>query len=377
MELQVSYFIDWCPVNTLPIENKIYLDEGLTRRRAKKMELTNTIFDRYSNLHSYEYSLRLDGIFLIRIGFDGGGPEQERKEAIRDISNLVKSIFGHEHEFHTYPFPDKKSGLLKIVGQFCARKIQAGYKLLSLSPDVANAALDADFFIHPVEIEDPCSSKFFEKTGKEFSRLSEILEPGTDDANLAQLRAKLREGDGAITEQRACLRLRGLFAKKKDRCHLAYLRRYRGISKRVPSVVYALLSFLGFIAILNVHFRVGMITSFFLSLIAGLGVFIVLDIRQQAPRLSLIQRMIGFYSYANIYSRITEKLYSKCSQSTPSFNGDTGNFSDLIEILKVRHSIEKDSLDRRKYLWTIGFTLLAVTVALVKVAIEFERMQSG
>ena len=110
MELQVEYFLDWCPVNTLPVENKIYLDEGLTRRRAENMQLKDKFFERYSSLQSYEFCLRLDGIFLIRAGFNSVGPESERKEIIRDISNLVKSTFGHEHEFHTFPFQENKSG---------------------------------------------------------------------------------------------------------------------------------------------------------------------------------------------------------------------------------------------------------------------------
>ena len=51
----------------------------------------------------------------------------------------------------------------------------------------------------------------------------------------------------------------------------------------------------------------------------------------------------------------------------------TGNFENLLKGLEARFSIEKQVIDNRKYLWVVAFTLLTITLALAKIAVELER----
>lgn len=376
--MELRYFIDWCPVSTLPVYNGLWKCDGLTRRSARDIGRTelSRLFERHHELMMFEYAMRLDGLFVFRIGLRPGTPSMAYTELPNELSEIIKGIAGHRHDFHAYPYPvavPADAGWWKACA-WCLRGCRFVLRKLRLTATQMRDQLDIDLHIRPVEIEDPFTDEFKQHTRKNFVALSQIIDPDDGDTALAQLRVRHAGGEGST--QRACLRLRALFAGKKERCLVAYRRRQRWLSSLAPALIYGVLCAAGMFAALHGYFTVGQKTSLAVAFVTGLGVVIFLDDRLQAPKLEVIQRTLGFYAYANIYSTLTEAMYRNTAGG-PNFNADTGNFGDLMDTLKARLDLERQAITNRKYLWTIGFALIAVIVALTKLSIELERITSG
>ncbi len=371
--MDIKYYVDWCPISTLPVHNCLWKTDGLTRNSVQNInqpELVKLLFNRYSELMMFEYAMRLDGLLVFRIGLLPNTTPAIVSELSNELSDLIKSITGHKHDFHAYPYSEVKFAVKgwRKAYSWCKHKCQILAHELHLSTNLMNQ-LDIDLHIRPVEIEDPFDENFKLQTHKNFNALSQLIDPSRGDTALAQLRVR----EGKESAQRACLRLRALFAGKKERCLIAYQRRERSINSLVPSMVYGIL--LGAIIFLGLqsYFSLGPKTSFAISFVTGFGLFIFLDDRLQAPKLEVIQRALGFYAYANIYSSLTEAMYRK-TNGGPSFNNDTGNFNDLMDALKARLDLERQAIANRKYLWTIIFAVIATTFALTKLSIELEKL---
>lgn len=373
--MDLLYFLDWCPVSTLPVLNGVWKADGLTWRSARdlaKPELRN-LFERFPELILFEFALRLDGLFLFRIGLKPSSPPASYAELPHELSNIIKGLAGHRHDFHTYPYTvttAPSSGWRRVCYR-CTRHCREIAQKLRLTAAHLRDQLDVDLHIRPVEIEDPFADDFKQQTRKNFVALHQIIDPDNGDATLAQLRVRHWSGDGP--SQRACLRLRALFAGKKDRCLVAYQRRRRWLNSLVPAMIYGALVSGIVLGMLYGYFNVGGKTSLAIAFVTFIGTFITLDDRLQAPKIEVIQRTIGFYAYSNIYSALTEAMY-KNAQGGPAFNAATGNFDDLSDALKARLDLERQTIANRKYIWTIGFALLATTVALTKLSVELERI---
>lgn len=372
--MEIKYYLDWCPVSTLPIQNSLWKSDGLTRDYAKTIEKPHhgsTLFNRYPYLLMFEYAMRLDGIFIFRIGLVPNTSTNENiKEISSELSDIIKELTGHKHDFHIYPFSKvgyRHHGLEKFLTN--VKNFFHNFGQLLCVPGQLRNQLDIDLHIRPVEVEDPFTKEFKEKTGKNFNTLSQIIDPKKSDTALAQLRATEKKD----MDQRACLRLRSLFAGKKERCLIAYKRRDRLKRFKFFPVLYGIIAAILVFFLLSYSTELGLKTSLCISIVSGLGFMIFWDDKLQAPKLEVIQRALGFYAYANIYSSITESMYRNigCGQI---FNEDTGNFNNLISALKARLDLEHQVVANRKYIYTIIFALIATTFALTKLSMELEKL---
>ena len=373
--MDFRYFIDWRPVSTLPVQNSVWKTDALTSRSVKEPnqpEVLKKLFERHKELIMFDYAMRLDGIFVFRIGTNGPMGKEDFMDLLNELSDIIKCITGHKHDFHSYPYTKKCSDtVLKKVSSWCKRKCQLiVYKLLLFDFDPRNQ-LNKDLHIHPVEIENPFTEAFQADTRKKFISLKEVIEPVSGDIHLAQLRVRDNKQG-----QRACLRLRALFAGKKEICLAAYQRRDRliksWISSKINGIILASIIFL----LLHYFYDLGWINSLSVAFVTGIGTYIYTENRLQAPKLEVIQRAIGFYAYANIYSSIIEVMYRETDDG-PSFNTNTGNFTDISNILKARLDLEKEAIANRKYLWTIGFALIATTVGLSKLSVDLTKIKEN
>ena len=134
---------------------------------------------------------------------------------------MIKCEFGHVHDFHCYPYASSmgpgEPGWLKCIFHKIRGKCRSCLDYFGLSPEKSHEHLDLLLHIPPIEVEDPFSTVFKEESGKDFSKLEDILLPSIDDSRLAQLRVKSSSLGESKNCQRALLRLRGLFSQKKDR----------------------------------------------------------------------------------------------------------------------------------------------------------------
>lgn len=298
------YFLDWCPTNTVPLENAILRTDGYVRQDSDNFANDDivTLFTRLPNLIAFDYSSRLDGLVIFRITVHKNTPPQDRFEASSDISNIVKSKFGHIHEFHSYPYTNRrakrKSDWMKMV-----------LSRIGLFSFEAHNKLDHSLHIDPVEIEDPFNKNYIKNTGKSFKNLSEIIDPTGDDSNISQIRAS-KPSSKILSTERACLRLRALYAQKKEKSLLAYERKDKKSDIKRP-LAFSAIAFI--ISILTTIYllKIGLKTSIMLSTVASFGALMFFDTRCQSPKLDLIQRTIGYYSYANIFSKVLESIYTK------------------------------------------------------------------
>ncbi|MBI5460916.1 MAG: hypothetical protein HY941_01880 [Gammaproteobacteria bacterium] len=377
--MEFRYFLDWCPVSTLPVQNGLWKADALTGRSVRDIENPELeeLFDRYPELVFFEYALRLDGLFVFRIGLFPGALSSAQEELPNELSDIVKAIAGHKHDFHDYPYPAASvvssgavSALWRKTCSWCARGFRSIVRRLYPAAYLRHQ-LDVDLHIRPIEIEDPFAEGIRQETRRDFVALSEVADPHHGDASMAQLRVRHANGDGLA--QRACLRLRALFAGKKERCLIAYHRRRLWLNSLVPAMIYGLFVMVLLSAGLYVLFQMGWKTLLAIASVGGFGVFITLGDRLQAPKFEVIQRTLGFYAYANIYSMLTENMY-RSTLDGPKLNSITGNFRDLTDALKARLELERLEITNRRYTWTIVFALIATTVALTKLSIELERL---
>ena len=227
-------------------------------------------------------------------------------------------------------------------------------------------------YIDPIEIESPFSAEFKKTTGKEFADLESIVTPKNGDANLPQLRVKQDDPDQASAPDRACLRMRRLFSQKKDQCLLSYERKEKISQSFFVPITYAILiAIISYISA-DLYFHIGRKTSLMLTGLSGLAAFILIDLKIKTPTLKLVQRTIGYYHYASIYSRITESIYRK--KGCKEFSCDTGNFKETIKILETRYLIENQELQERKYTFGLWFAVLTLIATLYKISIELDRI---
>lgn len=374
------FFLNWCPVNILPIDNLVHTSAIFARgeRRSECISGIKALFEAYPKLLLLEYAIRLDGVFMLRTVFRPG-PYQDRLQAPRDISNFIKISFGHKHEFHSYPYeqddsPNTKARAAANIILYFPRLVNRLWRKISHSSDYIHCDLDYDLHIDPVRTENPFSNSYKQRTDKEFESLEQILDPCNEKDNLNELRCFQASGSESIEDApRALLKLRKLYAIRKDRCLLAYERRKNkwANSVKVP-LLYGFITTLIVLWAMFIPMAVGPKTSLAVSIIAGFAALIVIDHRIQAPKLEVIQRSIGYFTYANTYSKLTEALFYGMA-ANKSVNNNTGNFDNLLNGLEARFLIEKQVIDNRKYLWVVAFTLLTITLALAKIAVELER----
>ncbi len=366
-DVEARYYLDWLPVSTLPIEVTIVDYFGLTRRNFKDFlggdASLSQFFNRYPFVLSFDYVIRNDGIYLFRLLFNSKESlNKDYLNASRDISDIIKNVRGHRHEFHSYPHGLNSTGCIKKIFCWCLSKIWV---------DVSN--YDAVLHVDPVEVEDPFSDKYKLESNKDFKTLKEILDP-EDATNLSQLCAVKRGEDSNNFAKRACLLLRNQFVLKRDVCLSAYDR----ISTKRSNVIPYSLSFILFCVmffLLTVYFNVGVKTSIGLSFLAALAIYTLIFTKVYSPTLELLQRTVGFYSYASIYSRICERLYADCN--LPHIDVDTGNFTDMIKGLDARYEIERTKIETQKYYLKASFAALAIMFALLKAVVEIERVGSS
>lgn len=380
--MQTRYLVDWCPVSTVPIRNAVLKSFGCTRSHRNDLNPEwKTLFDQYSQLLSCEYCVRLDGIFVIRVNHADNLQSERWLELVSEISDLVKRSCHHIHDFHRYASSiSSKSadGWFAQIRNGLRRGMRGALDILGLSEEKFSIDLDLVLHVPPVETEDPAAAPPHSAANRQFQRLEHFLQPSGQDAYVAQLRARFeRPADmDRLYDQRALLRLRALYAQKKDRCFLAFDRRLR---RGYSFALLPILFFLGAYAIsyytLRFGFHIGPITSITFAFVPALGAFIISDLGRHSAKLELLQRTIGFYSYATIYSRILQAIYSKM-QAAHEFCCDTGNFSDVTKALEARHSIEKERIERRKFFLGLMFTLFTVSVTLSKLAVEWEQSSS-
>ncbi len=382
--MELRYYIDWCPTSTLPIQNKVLSPRGFARPLPPEMRQTKTdeIFRSFPALRSYEYAVRLDGLFIFRIEYSEGANDQDKLEISREISDHIKNAIGHVHEFHSFPYSrarqsDLARGVLQriagivdnLLSRFQERK-------LSLFSSSVHEVLDVDLHVAPVEIEDPFCEAFVDSTGKrfEFERLDSVISP-IDEGNIGQLRVKMDGGDGGGNlkeRQRACLRLRDVYSRKKDICLIAHKRKRNwSSSSKVPGIISSILGALSFI-LMMVVLDIGWKTSLAVGVALWVGVFTILDYKRNSPVLEILQKTIGFYTYANTYSLLIDGIYGLVPDTCGIHVGER-HFDNLIESLKARLMFEKQIVDRRKYLLAVSFATLTTMVALVKLVAEMEK----
>lgn len=363
-DVEIRYYLDWLPISTLPIEISIVEHFGLTRRNFNKVfgndSALTKYFDRYQFVLSFDYVIRNDGIYIFRLLFDSTDSlDKDYLNASRDISDIIKQLRGHRHEFHNYPHGINSIGFIK----------KALCNLLSkIWVDISN--YDAVLHVDPVEIEDPFSDEFKEQTKKKFETLIEVLDPEKEDS-LSQLCAVNQVGNNISFAKRACLLLRHQFAQKRDLCLIAYDRISTKRSNIIPYSI-AFILFCVTLALLSQYFKVGIKTSVGLSFLAALAAYTLIFTKVYSPTLELLQRTIGFYSYASIYSRICERLYADCKVTHIDVN--TGNYSDMMKGLDARYEIEKTKIETQKYYLKASFAALAIMFALFKAVVEIERI---
>jgi len=363
-EVRYRYYIDWLPISALPVKNSIIHHYGLSRRNveryARSKSFVVAFFNRYSFVISFDYVLRRDGVYLFRlICTQKDVQDSDYLNASRDLSDIIKKLNGHQHEFHSYPHGVDSLGRIKSI--LCGFKSRCWI-------DTQN--YDYVLHIDPIEVEDPFTSEYRESTKKAFTNIEEILNPDNEDKNLSQLLALKRE-DGGDLPSRACVLLRAIFEMKKQNCLDAYNRISTQRDTLIPFTVSLIVFLLAFIA-LNFGLGVGIKTSLALSFLIMLAAYTLVYTLIFSPTLEVLQRTIGFYTHANMFSKVVESIYGKCS--LPTINIDTGGFADTIKGIEARYLIESNKIERKKYFLNISFATLAIMFAFMKASVEIERI---
>ena len=344
-------------------------------------------FKSHPDLFSFDYVLRDDGLIIIRLFFTEEINDGIVEDIINEISDIIKIAAGHHHEFHSVLKEESvsSSNHFSKVYYFFRNLTFNLFRLLTFSGKTLHSEFDNHLIVDPVEVENPFTDEYVADTGKEFVGLEEILEPGSDDKNIAQLRIKVNSEDGM--SQRACLELRSRFTEKRDVCLKAFSRISNWIDELLlPGLMAVLLAGVSYYLIVE-HVEIGPKTSLLLASLTGLGYYIYANNKVQYPKQELLQRVIGFYTYANVYSRIVENMYEKSptylsendsnSNGCVYFNCSTGNFSDIIKGLETKYCIESQRINNQKYALNIAFALIAVMGTLYKMAVEVERLPSN
>lgn len=367
--MEVKYFLDWRPVSTPPIYNSIWKWEGLTigsinEVKGERAEFYQSLFEHYKNyLLMFEYAMRRDGLFIFQIGLASGTPTPIINELSNLLSDSIKYHSGHIHDFHAFPFsrfrPPQETFKAKIF--HLRKKTHEILNFLGLPNKMHKRHVDVDLHIHPVELEDPFGDDFRNNSNKNYTKLRHLIDPKKGDSTLSQLREKK-------SEMRACLSIRSMFAAKKELCFIAYTRRTQQKTPRISSIIWSAIAFI----LCHFVFNWG----FIISSVLALGLYIYLYDCHQTPKRELIQRTIGFYAYANIYSLITEEMYRKASQG-PNFNTNTGQFDYLIDILKAKLDIENFQNANFRYVWTLAFAIIATSFALFKLSNDINKDEIG
>jgi len=299
----VLYYLDWCPIQVLPVTNELV--ESLCYRRSIPADHPpdiELIFERQPALLLIDYSIRSDGIFIFRLVFEKG--PFVRWQAACDLSNHIKRKLGHRHEFHSYPYYERmgKRPITSFALQ-TFRFFKHAWDKIVFNAGPIHKTLDHRLVIEPVEIEDPFSKLFLLEIKKTFLSLEDVIRPARMDNNLGQLRCKKYD-------VRACLELRQRYADVKNNCIevLDTNKNRWSNSINLVSILYgfassavAFISFYYMLSITDHQNNVAIETPLAFALIVGFAVFIVMDNRRQVPKLEIIQRVIGFYTYGNIF----------------------------------------------------------------------------
>ena len=192
--MELLYYLGWCPVSTLPIQNRVCVVDGFSRQSSTAImgSRPHEMFRYFPSLLSYEYAVRLDGLFIFRVEFASSASEQDRLEVSREISDHIKSTVGHNHEFHLYPFGCGEVSNVPNEPEFgwyyrLENKAKSLLQALPFSSVESHNVLDVNLHISPVEIEDPFGQEFQEDSGKVFDSLEKVIDPVGNERNIGAL----------------------------------------------------------------------------------------------------------------------------------------------------------------------------------------------
>ncbi len=361
MDLQC--YLDWCPVNTLPIDVVTIASYGQTRRRAERAGATDPLFTRFPELQSYEYAVRSDGLMLLRLGFDDDTAQELRSEIARDSSNTVKEYAGHIHDFHNYCPPETGTGFIAQACRYLTRYLKS---LVSPQREL-HKRLDYALTIGPVEIDKSAVSSTADHTRLDTEELHTLTAADKNGwlRDLLTISDPMDQGSEPHRPERAMLKLRRHFANKKDRViHTLYRENTRAQSRAAPGAwVYSLLGFLGSLLLLKWILE-DWIPAVTIALILSFGIFVLTDLAVRAPKLELLQRAIGYFAYANIYMRLMDHIFRGLPGGTNL--EDTGCMDDARNMLEANYRIERDVIHKRRITLGLLFAMVTLSAALIK-----------
>lgn len=326
----------------MPINNALLKSFSFKTEDSSLDSDWKSIFNRYKELISCEYAVRLDGIFLIRIQHTDNLSEIEWRELCYEIPDQIKRNCYHIHNFHSFP---------------------------------PSSPLDLILHIPPVEAEVPAVNGI---TNGHPQELKYIIDPSGGGICLAQLPVltKAQKPNKPGQQQRALLRLRALYAQKKDLCLLVLQRNLerKKWDFRIFPIGVVILTLIILYPVLkygiNASSIKSFITAFIPAFIPAFGIGILLYLGRHHPNLEMLQHVIGFYSYAAIFSQIVESIYLKSHKEDKSFYCSTDNFTGAIKVLEARYALEKDKFERWKSILGLSFAMIAVSVAMIRLVVE-------
>lgn len=253
------YFLDWCPVSTVPIISSVVRSRSFSQDVIKDIPLLYDALakNKRDHIESLKYAERLDGFMVFAITMSVSQTDTEILSIARGVSNYLKYLCEHRHDFHRYP--DDFSNAVRDRGN-------------------ADVRLDLHLCIDPIRIVWPSCKP-----------LIDVLRKNKDLRELVSLNNPIVKAiaSASLPAAPACLELRQQYAGKKDK----FVGEYRSFRSHFFDIEGRYVAFVINLAVI----------CFFIALIVSATVFgdfnikIIADIFREHWIMMLVAGVVQFF----------------------------------------------------------------------------------